>query len=108
MSISAGCRERGTALTKHEHTRECRDVFALLSGYIDLDLPADACREIEQHIAGCAPCVEFTESLRKTVEMCRAYQPSELPRPVGEQARIRLLEAYNKMKEHLPRQRSSW
>ncbi|HTR38981.1 MAG TPA: zf-HC2 domain-containing protein [Bryobacteraceae bacterium] len=81
----------------HEHPEKCQEVFALLSEYLNLELPPDACREIEQHLAGCAPCVEFAESLRKTVELCRRYQPAELPGPLGETARAELLGAYQKM-----------
>lgn len=87
------------AMPEHEHTDKCREVFALLSRYIDLDLPDDVCREVEQHIAGCSPCVEFTESLRKTVEMCREYEPEDLPRSLGELAKTRLMDAYRRMKD---------
>jgi hypothetical protein len=31
------------------------------------------------------------------VELCRRYQPTELPEPLGENAREELLEAYQKM-----------
>ena len=72
-------------------------MFALLSDYLNLELPPDACQEIEAHIAGCAPCVEFAESLRKTVALCRKYEPSEPPRPLGDAAKTQLLEAYRKM-----------
>lgn len=72
-------------------------MFALLSDYLDLELPPEACREIEEHLAGCSPCVEFAESLRKTIEVCHRYRPSELPSPLGEQARQELLAAYQKM-----------
>jgi hypothetical protein len=48
-------------------------------------------------LAGCPPCIEFADSLRKTVDMCRGYRPEELPAPLGEQARTELLEAYKKM-----------
>lgn len=78
----------------NDRTEKCREVFALLSEYLNLELPPDACQEIEAHIDGCAPCVEFAESLRKTVELCRRYQPSELPQPLGESARRQLLDAY--------------
>ena len=33
---------------------------------------------------GFPPCIEFADSLRKTVELCRLDQPSELPEPLGE------------------------
>jgi len=83
-------------VTPHVHTEKCKEVFALLSDYLDLELPPDACAEIETHLAGCAPCVEFAESLRKTVELCRQYQPKELPERISRQAREQLLEAYRK------------
>ena len=76
---------------------KCMEMFALLSEYLNLELPADACREIETHLAGCPPCVEFAESLRKTVDLCRSYRASEMPEPLGSRARAELLDAYKKM-----------
>jgi anti-sigma factor RsiW len=84
-------------MPEHEHTGNCKEVFALLSEYLNLELPPDACREIENHLAGCPPCIEFAQSLRMTVDLCRRYRPSELPEPIGKQARAQLLAAYQKM-----------
>jgi len=80
-----------------QRSQKCREVFSLLSEYLNLELPADACQEIETHLAGCPPCIEFAESLRKTVELCRQYQPAELPEPIGKDAREQLLAAYQKV-----------
>jgi len=80
-----------------ERTEKCREVFSLLSDYLDVELPPEACQEIERHLAGCAPCVEFAESLRKTVEICRGYRPHELPGPLEEKARQQLADAYQRM-----------
>lgn len=82
---------------KHEHDEKCKEVFSLLSEYLNLELPPGTCQEIEAHIAGCPPCVEFAESLRKTVELCRSYRPSEVPEPIGSNAREQLIEAYKRM-----------
>jgi anti-sigma factor RsiW len=81
----------------HERTEKCKEIFSLLSEYLNLELPPDACQEIESHLAGCPPCIEFAESLRKTVELCRGYGPTELPEPLGKKAREQLLDAYGKM-----------
>jgi len=81
----------------HRTDEKCREVFSLLSEYLNVELPPDACQEIEAHLAGCPPCIEFADSLRKTVDICRSYRPSELPGPLGDQARTKLLEAYKKM-----------
>lgn len=76
----------------------CKQVFALLSQYLDLELPPEACHEIENHLAGCAPCEEFVESLRKTVALCRSYTPATLPPPLSAEARADLEQAWRKMR----------
>ena len=81
----------------HERTGKCKEVFALLSEYLNLELPLDACQEIETHLAGCPPCIEFAESLRKTVELCHHYRPAELPETLGKNARAQILDAYQRM-----------
>jgi len=77
-------------------TEECRRIFATLSEYLDLELPPEACREMEAHLAGCAPCIEFAESLRQTVALCHEYQPADMPGPISETARARLQEAWQR------------
>jgi len=84
-------------MESHQHNEKCKEVFALLSDYLNLELPPETCQDIEAHIAGCPPCIEFAESLRKTVELCRRYQPAALPTPMGQEAKAQLLEAYGKM-----------
>jgi len=81
----------------HVHNEKCREVFALLSQYLDFELPPEACQEIKAHIAGCAPCIEFADSLRKTVALCKKYQPAEPPSPLREDAMAQLKEAFARM-----------
>lgn len=81
----------------HRHTGDCKEVFELLSQWLDLELPPDACRDIQEHLAGCPPCIEFAESLRKTVALCRGYIPGEVPAPIGAQAKAELEAAYRRM-----------
>jgi len=75
----------------------CKEVFATLSEYLDLELPPDACREVEQHLEGCPPCIEFAESLRKTIDLCHRYEAKEMPAPLSEKAREDLQAAYRRM-----------
>lgn len=84
-------------MQKHVHNEKCRELFAMLSDYLNLELPPEACEEMEAHLAGCSPCVEFAESLRRTVDLCHSYKPEEIPDPIGEQARSELLDAWQKM-----------
>lgn len=82
--------------SEHSHG-DCKEMFAKLSAYLDMELPPDACREIEQHMAGCPPCIEFAESLRKTVQLCHGYEPGEMPGPLEESARRELRDAWQRM-----------
>jgi len=77
----------------------CKDVFARLSEYLDHELPAGDCAELEEHIRDCPPCVEFVESLRKTVGVCREYRCPEPPPTLPEEKRAALRKAYLKMLE---------
>ena len=58
----------------------------LLSEYLDLELPPEACAEIESHMADCAPCIEFADSLKTTIALCRQHQPGVMP-PAAERRR---------------------
>ncbi len=75
---------------------DCKEVFALLSQYLDRELPDDICQEIDSHIADCPPCIQFVESLKKSIELCRECAPAEEPSPLPEPARARLQAAYEK------------
>ena len=77
-------------------SEECKQIFATLSEYLDLELPPEACREMKAHLAGCPPCIEFAESLRKTVALCHEYQAREMSGPISQAARARLLEAWQR------------
>lgn len=79
--------------SKH-NIADCKEIFALLSEYIDAELPPELCDSVAAHIEGCNPCVEFIESLRKTVDVCRQYRPDTVPPPLAEQARSDLRRAY--------------
>lgn len=78
---------------------ECKEIFARLSEYLNAELPPDLCDEMSQHIFACEPCVEFIDSLRRTVALCSDYRPEALPAPLAETARAELQAAYHKMLE---------
>jgi predicted anti-sigma-YlaC factor YlaD len=79
------------------HPENCKEVLALLSDYLDFELPPGACDEIEHHLAECSPCEEFAESLRKTVTLCRSFEPRTMPGPLSAEARAQLEQAWKKM-----------
>jgi anti-sigma factor RsiW len=71
-------------------------MFAQLSEYLDSELTPEMCDEFESHLTGCAPCIEFIDTLKRTIELCRHYRPTELPSPIAEAARQQLREAWRR------------
>ena len=47
--------------------RRCKHIFAMLSDYLNAELPVKNCRELERHLKGCEPCIAYLKSLRNTV-----------------------------------------
>lgn len=50
----------------------CPDVLGLFSRHLEGDVSADACMEMERHLAGCDPCRGACDSLRQVLGICRA------------------------------------
>ena len=55
------------------HTPECQALLAQLGDYIDGELEAALCTEIEQHLAGCDDCRVLVDTTRKTVLLYRQH-----------------------------------
>jgi hypothetical protein len=79
--------------------RRCRQLFALLSDYLDGRLETPQCDELERHIHRCDPCQEFLVSLKSTVEACRRYQLDNLSPERATRMRRTLLAEYQRSLE---------
>ena len=77
--------------------QDCKELFALLSEYLDEELPPDTCEQIRSHIAGCPPCVEFVHSLERSVELLHQYRAGEAPGPLPDSTRSELRVTYHRM-----------
>jgi anti-sigma factor RsiW len=67
----------------------CKDMLGSLSDYIDGELEAELCAEIEQHIAGCTNCRIVVDTLKRTVTLYHEHGHEPLP----EDVKSRLFEA---------------
>lgn len=83
-------------MTTHE-SLDCREIFSLLSEYLDADLPPATCEEIARHIADCPPCVEFVDSLKKSIALCRGQQLAEKPPVLSDSAREQMRTAWQRV-----------
>ena len=75
-----------------DSSARCRAMIARLSEYIDGELEAGLCAEVDGHLSDCAPCRELLDSLRQTVELVESLDPPPLP----EDVRRRVREAYER------------
>jgi anti-sigma factor RsiW len=67
--------------TEHKHAG-CRDLLGQLSDYVDGELEAALCAELETHLAGCPNCRVMVDTMRKTITLYHAQAPAELPADV--------------------------
>lgn len=71
------------------HTEErptCQELLGELSDYVDGELEAALCAELEAHLAGCPDCRVMVDTLRKTIVLYRRQARADLPSDV--QARL--------------------
>jgi anti-sigma factor RsiW len=65
-------REKLPTGSHHRHSKAgCLKILRRLSAYLDDELTADVCGEVRDHMGICPRCVQFFESLRRTVSLCR-------------------------------------
>ncbi len=65
-----------------QHTPECQALLTQLGDYIDGELEAALCAEIERHLANCDDCRVLVDTTRKTVLLYRQHSQVELPKDI--------------------------
>ncbi len=60
-------------------TSTCAELKAQLSDYIDGELDAGVCAELERHLANCENCRIVVDTLRKTILLYRNYGTPAMP-----------------------------
>jgi anti-sigma factor RsiW len=67
----------------HDHTA-CQQILNHISDYVDGELEAGLCVELEAHLVGCRNCRVMVDTVRKTITLYHAQAPTELPSGVEE------------------------
>ena len=57
----------------------CREVFELLSDYVDGELSPETRGALEEHLGACPPCEQFLKTFQKTRALCRESLLEEMP-----------------------------
>ena len=68
---------------EHEHGN-CQELLGHISDYVDGELEAALCAELEAHLAGCYNCRVMVDTVRKTITLYHAQATAELPSGVEE------------------------
>jgi anti-sigma factor RsiW len=68
---------------EHDHSM-CQEILEHISEYVDGELEAALCAELEAHLAGCHNCRVLVDTLRKTITLYHTQAPSQLPSGVEE------------------------
>ena len=72
-------------------TAACPDIPALFSRYLEGEISADRCAEMERHLDGCARCRGACASLKQTLALCRTSAASvAVPDAVQKSIRLAL------------------
>ncbi len=71
----------GVVRMKHDHG-VCQQIMDHISDYVDGELEASLCAELEAHLSGCRNCRVMVDTVRKTITLYHAQPPVELPSDV--------------------------
>jgi len=72
--------------------KNCQALLGTLSEYIDGELPADLCQDIEKHLEGCENCRVVLNTTRRTIDLVQipATEEATVPADVRERLFLRL------------------
>jgi len=62
----------------------CQVLLGELSDYVDGELEAALCAELEAHLADCPDCRVMVDTFRKTIVLYRSQARADLPADVQE------------------------
>ena len=78
----------------HHQDPRCKELFALLSEYVDGELPASTCGEIEAHFADCPPCLQFLDNFKQSISLTKSFETTEKIDPPDPELRAHLESAW--------------
>ncbi len=69
----------GEAVSSESRRHDCRELLGELSDYVDGELEAALCAELEAHLAQCPDCRVLVDTLRRTIVLYRTQPHRAVP-----------------------------
>jgi anti-sigma factor RsiW len=74
---------------RHQHDEaRCRELLGQLNDYVDGELAAELCRDLEQHMADCSDCQVVFDTLTKTIALYHRLDDTTAELPPDVEARL--------------------
>ena len=74
---------------RHQHDEaRCRELLGQLNDYVDGELAAELCRDLEQHMTDCSDCQVVFDTLTKTIALYHSLDDTTAELPADVEARL--------------------
>jgi predicted anti-sigma-YlaC factor YlaD len=74
---------------RHQHDEaRCRELLGQLNDYVDGELAAELCDDLEQHMADCPDCRVVFDTLTKTIALYHTLDDTTAELPPDVEARL--------------------
>jgi len=96
-------KKQAAIVSAHPRERNCKQMFAELSDYLDEELDDSLCAELEKHMEGCQPCKAFLASLEETIRTCRTARNDRPDERAAANLRREVLSKYQELMANIRR-----
>lgn len=67
----------------------CQECVDLLTDYLEGSLDGDVQQRLDEHLAGCAPCINFVKTFERSADMTHLLREQRVEVPVEVQRRLK-------------------
>jgi predicted anti-sigma-YlaC factor YlaD len=68
---------------------KCQECVDLLTDYLEGNLDLDVKERLDDHLAGCAPCINFVKTFERSADMTHRLREQQVDVPTAVQKRLK-------------------
>jgi predicted anti-sigma-YlaC factor YlaD len=73
---------------KHDDIARCQELLGQLNAYVDGELAAELCHDLELHLADCPDCRVVFDTMAKTITLYHMLDKTPVELPTDVEARL--------------------